>query len=137
MKHSPLARSFLLAGFGLLLLAGAAPAATPEELLAAYTKEAGVAPVPARGQKLFTTNFGKDLGLACSSCHGTEPTGTGKNALSSKPIKPLAPAFNPERFTDRKKVDGWFRDNCKDVVGRECSVGEKADLLAWLMTFKR
>lgn len=137
MKRSPLVRWLPLVAVGLLGLAAAARADTPEELLAAYTKEAGAAPVPARGQKLFTTNFGKELDLSCSSCHGSEPTGTGKHALSSKPIKPLAPAFNAARFTDRKKVDGWFRDNCKDVVGRECSVGEKADVLAWLLSFKR
>lgn len=137
MKRSPLVPALLIVGCGLLALPSTAVGGTPAELLAAYTQEAGTAPDPARGQKLFTTNFGKDLDLACSSCHGREPTGTGKHALSDKKIAPLAPAYNPARFTDRKKVDGWFKDNCKDVVGRECSVGEKADVLAWLMTFKR
>ena len=32
--------------------------------------------------------------------------------------------------------DGWFRNNCKDVVGRDCSAAEKADVLAWLLTLK-
>ena len=58
-------------------------------------------------------------------------TGTGKV------IGPLAPAFNPERFTDAAKTEKWFRRNCNDVMGRECTAGEKADVLAWLLTLKR
>jgi hypothetical protein len=29
-----------------------------------------------------------------------------------------------------------FRRNCKDVLNHECSPGEKADLLAWLISLK-
>ena len=65
-----------------------------------------------------------------------EYTAKGRNALSEKSIEPLAPAFNPARFTDRSKVDGWFKNNCKDVLGRDCTVAEKADILSWLLTFK-
>jgi hypothetical protein len=32
---------------------------------------------------------------------------------------PLAPAFNPARFTNATKVEKWFGRNCKDVVGRD------------------
>ena len=52
-----------------------------------------------------------------------------------KTITPLAPAFNPERFTDQAKVDKWFRRNCNDVLSRECTAVEKADVLAWLLQF--
>ena len=123
----------------LLALAACLPpahAATPADLLAGYTRQAGAAADPARGQKLFTTNFGKELGLSCSSCHGAVPSGNGRHALSDKVIRPLAPAFNPTRFTDAKKTDSWFRDNCKDVIGRDCTPAEKADVLAWLLTLK-
>ena len=48
----------------------------------------------------------------------------------------MAPAFNAERFTDAAKVEKWFRRNCNDVVGRECTAAEKADVLAWLSTLK-
>jgi hypothetical protein len=48
----------------------------------------------------------------------------------------MAPAFNPQRFTDAAKVDKWFRRNCKDVLARECSAAEKADVLAWLLSLK-
>jgi Domain of unknown function (DUF1924) len=43
---------------------------------------------------------------------------------------------NPKAFTDSAKVDKWFRRNCKDVLARECSAGEKADVLAYLNSLK-
>ena len=52
--------------------------------------------------------------------------------VTAKPIDPLAPAFNPKAFTDERRVEKWFRRNCKDVAQRECTPGEKADVLAWL-----
>ena len=55
----------------------------------------------------------------------------------ARPIQPLALAFNAERFSDVAKTEKWFRCNCNDVLGRECTPGEKADVLAWLMTLKR
>jgi hypothetical protein len=64
------------------------------------------------------------------------PTSPGRHAATGKPIQPLAPAFNPARFTDPAKVEKWFRRNCNDVVGRECSAAEKADAVTWLMTLK-
>lgn len=117
-----------------LALAGTAHAATPSEQLAGYSAAAKVAADPARGQKLFTTTGTKDW--SCSSCHGATPTGTGKHAATGKAIQPLAPAANAERFADPAKTEKWFRRNCNDVLGRECSAGEKADVLAWLMTLK-
>jgi Domain of unknown function (DUF1924) len=48
----------------------------------------------------------------------------------------MAPHFNPTRFTDTAKTEKWFRRNCNDVVGRECSPGEKADFLTWLVSLK-
>lgn len=113
-----------------------AAAATPEELLAAYTAQAGGAVSPERGQQFFTAPRRNDFGWSCSTCHDRVPTGKGRHALSDKAIAPLAPAFNPERFTDMKKTDGWFRTNCKDVLARDCTAQEKADLLAWLLTLK-
>lgn len=121
------------------LLGIAAPARaadTPESLLAAYTKQAGAAASAERGRKLFTTNFGKELGWSCSSCHTENPAQRGKDQMSEKPIEPLAPAANAVRFTDKAKVETKFRINCRDVVGRECTAGEKADVIAWLLTQK-
>jgi len=120
----------------LMVAAGMAQAATPAELLAGYSKQAGAPASAERGQRFFTTNFGKELGFSCSSCHGAVPTGDGKDLVTEKRIAPLAPAVNAGRFTDRSKVENNFRLNCKDVVGRECSAAEKADLIAWLLTLK-
>ncbi|HET6787981.1 MAG TPA: DUF1924 domain-containing protein, partial [Aquabacterium sp.] len=55
---------------------------------------------------------------------------------TNKVIGALAPAANTERFTNPSKVEKWFRRNCKDVLSRECSAAEKADVLAWLITLK-
>ena len=59
-----------------------------------------------------------------------------RHASTGKTVAPLAPAFNPERFTDTAKADKWFRRNCKDVLSRECTAAEKADVLAWLVQLK-
>lgn len=115
-------------------LCTSASAATPTDLLAGYASQAGAPADAARGQSFFTERHGRDW--SCSSCHGGTPTQQGKHASTGKAIGPLAPAFNPERFTDAAKAEKWFRRNCQDVVGRECSAAEKADVLAWLMTLK-
>lgn len=121
---------------GMVWLAALAPAlaVTPAEQLAGYTAQAGAPAQAARGQAFFTTKHGHEW--SCSSCHGAVPTGTGKHASTGKEIKPMAPAFNAERFTDATKTEKWFRRNCNDVVGRECTPAEKADLLAWLLSLK-
>ena len=127
--------SLLLA---VLLHAAAWPAvhaATPAELAAGYAGQAGQPADATRGQQFFTGKHGKEW--SCASCHGAPPTQAGKHAATGKQIGALAPGFNPERFTDEAKVEKWFRRNCRDVVGRECSAGEKADMLAWLMTLKK
>ena len=121
------------------LLAGAASplpahAATPAELEAGYTAQAGAPASAERGQQFFTTRHGREW--SCSSCHGAAPTRTGSHAATGKAIAALAPAFNAERFTDAAKTEKWFRRNCNDVVGRECSAAEKADLMSWLRTLK-
>jgi cytochrome c553 len=118
----------------LLALASAARAATPAEQLAGYTAQAGAPAMVARGQQLFTAGHGREW--RCATCHGAVPTQLGKHASTGKPIGAMAPAFNAERFTDAAKTEKWFRRNCNDVLGRECSPAEKADVLAWLMTLK-
>ena len=125
---------WLLALAGLALTLLPAQAATPAEQLSAYTAQAGAPAQTARGQQFFNSRHGKDW--SCASCHGASPTAPGKHASTGKVIAPLAPAVNPERFADSAKTEKWFRRNCNDVVGRECSAPEKADVLAWLMTLK-
>jgi mono/diheme cytochrome c family protein len=117
-----------------LALAPVALAATPAELLQRYATESGAAANAARGARFFAERHGAEW--SCSTCHGTAPVAPGKHAATGKPIAALAPAFNGERFTDPARVEKWFRRNCRDVVARECNAAEKADVLAWLLTFK-
>ena len=108
---------------------------TPADLLARYAAQAGVPASAERGQAMFNGKFGRDFDN-CAACHGAMPTKSGKDLVSEKPIKPLAPTFQPGRFTDRTKVEYQFNLNCKEVIGRVCSAGEKADLMAWLISLK-
>jgi len=116
-------------------LAPAVHAAEPAHLLAGYTAQAGRPASAEQGRALFTSRHGREW--SCASCHGEPPVQAGKHASTGKPIGALAPASNAERFTDPAKTEKWFRRNCNDVMGRECSPGEKADVLAWLLTLKR
>ena len=125
----------LLGTLALSLACIPAFAATPAEMAAAYSAQAGSAANAARGQEFFTSKHGKDW--SCSSCHTATPTAEGKHAATGKLIAPMAPAANAERFTDNAKTEKWFRRNCNDVVGRECTPGEKADVLAWLLSIKK
>lgn len=120
--------------FFLLIAIGSAQASTPQQFLAQFEQQAGASASPERGARFFTSKHGSDW--SCSSCHGEQPASGGRHAKTDKPIKPLAPAANSERFSDEAKVDKWFRRNCRDVVGRECSAQEKADVLAWLLNKK-
>jgi hypothetical protein len=121
-------------GIAAAAFAASAHAATPAEALAGYSWLAGSAAQPARGQAFFTERHGREW--SCTSCHGNPPVQAGKHAATGKVIAPMAPAVNPERFTDTAKTEKWFRRNCNDVVGRECTPAEKADVLAWLLTLK-
>lgn len=87
-----------------------------------------------RGRAFFTSRHGGQW--SCASCHGNPPVAGGKHASTGKPIAALAPAFNPKTFTDTARVDKWFKRNCNDVLKRECSAGEKADVLAFLLSLK-
>lgn len=109
-------------------------AATPTELLAAYSAQAGAAASPQRGEQFFNTTHGKQW--SCASCHGTSPTRAGSHASTGRAIGALAPSANPQRFSDSAKVEKWFRRNCNDVLGRECSAAEKADVVGWLIGLK-
>lgn len=134
MKKTRTAICFGAAMLSVAAFSSFAHAATPAQLLAGYSAQAGSAPSPVRGRALFTSGHGKEW--SCSTCHGAAPTQPGKHATTGKAIGALAPAFNAERFSDAATSDKWFRRNCNDVMGRECSAAEKADVLSWLLTLK-
>jgi cytochrome c peroxidase len=125
----------------LLAAAAATPAAaqTPAAIANGYEAEArrteaGFAgPSAARGAELFRTVHGD---WSCASCHTADPRQPGRHARTGKTIAPLAPAANPERFTSFATVEKWFRRNCRDVIGRECTAQEKSDVLAYVMQLR-
>jgi hypothetical protein len=102
--------------------------------LAHWSAQAGSPGNAERGKLFFNTPQGGEW--SCASCHGTPPTSQGKHANTGKTIDPLAPSANPKAFTDTAKVDKWFRRNCNDVLKRECNAGEKANVLAYLISLK-
>jgi hypothetical protein len=120
------------------LLLGVVPpllADTVDDRLAAYQAE---------GASEFSAERGKDMWFkphddpaggkarSCTTCHSNNARVNGKHARTGKSIKPMAPSVNPERLTDAKKIEKWFKRNCKWTMGRECSPQEKGDLLSYL-----
>jgi hypothetical protein len=132
----PLLAPFLAAAA--FALNGPAVAAAPADLLRSYEAAARAASPSfaglsaERGMRLFRTPQGGEW--SCSTCHGETPTAAGRHARTARTIQPLAPAANPQRFTDAAQADKWFRRNCGDVLKRECTAQEKGDILAWLVT---
>jgi hypothetical protein len=135
-RHALTTDLLLAAALAGSLVATAARAAdtTPAQQLSHWSAQAGAPGNAAKGQTFFTSTHGAEW--SCASCHGNPPTSPGKHASTGKSIAPMAPAFNAKAFTDSAKVDKWFRRNCKDVVSRECSAVEKADVLAYLISLK-
>jgi hypothetical protein len=123
----------LLSGFVLMGMAHVVSAVTPQDLLKPYEAQSGKAN-SARGEQFFNTKHGKEW--SCASCHENPPNHETKHIVTGKAIKPLAPSANPARFTDEVKAEKWFKRNCNDVLGRDCTTQEKADVLSWLITIK-
>ena len=131
-------KRFVCSGLAMLGMASAVASAadSPASLMAQYAQQAGV-PVSAlsasRGAALYRTEHPGRNGqvVSCAGCHTANPTQAGRTSVGKR-IEPLAPAANPQRFTDAAKVEKWFRRNCQDVLQRECSAQEKGDFIAWL-----
>lgn len=120
-----------------LLVAAGAHAAdtTAARQLERFSTASGAPGDAERGRLFFTSRHGGEW--SCASCHHDAPLTAGKHAKTGKAIDPIAPAANMAAFTDAGRVDKWFRRNCKDVLGRECSAREKADVLAYLLGLGR
>lgn len=130
-------RTHCVAALAAALLAGSpvlAADTTPAEQLKRWTAQAGTPASADRGKVFFNSRHGGEW--SCASCHNTPPTTDGKHPNTGKVIPPLAPSFNAKTFTDVAKADKWFRRNCNDVLTRECTAAEKADVLAYLLNLK-
>lgn len=89
----------------------------------------------ARGQILHTKNFagGKADTPACTACHGTDSRGSGRTP-TGKTIDAVAISVTPTRYTNPAKVEKWFKRNCIEVLGRECTPQEKGDWLTYVIS---
>jgi len=127
----------LMTMIGALLITSAASASPATDTLFAQYKSEGATGFDAeRGRKDWTKD-GKDEDgkkMNCTICHGDDLGKTGKHHKTGKLIEPMAPSVNPNRFTDAKKIEKWFKRNCNDVWGRECTVQEKGDILKFLLS---
>ena len=88
----------------------------------------------ARGEKLHFTRFsgGKAQTPSCTSCHGDDPRGAGRTP-AGKTIDALALSVTPTRYSDPAKVDKWFKRNCHEVLGRQCTPLEMGDWLSFMI----
>jgi hypothetical protein len=134
MKFKKILRALAGAGLCIAGLGSMAQATSPQAQLQHWQAVAGQVGQAARGQLFFTKQHGGEW--SCASCHGQPPTQSSQHASTGKSLSPLAPAFHAGRFTDSAKVDKWFKRNCKDVLSRECTAIEKADVLAYLIGLK-
>lgn len=120
--------------FGTALLAALSGAAIgAPALLADYAAQAGVAPSVERGRTFFLATHvgGKPDTPSCTTCHTTDPRQPGRTR-AGKAIEPMALSATPSRFSDGAKTKKWFARNCDTVLGRACTAGEKADVVAYL-----
>jgi len=124
-----------LALAGLLLIGSAAHAGAITSLLQDYQNQ-GVAATNAKdGERLWTSNYkpaAAGPARSCTTCHGTDLRQPGKHARTGKRIEPMAVSVNGKRLSEVKKIEKWFKRNCKWTLGRECTSQEKADILVWL-----
>jgi hypothetical protein len=129
-----------------------------KQLIATYAKQAKSEKIKAKGKSNsadeFSVSVGREFYLerrvwgaqdevtidyqvpTCSNCHSADPMKEGTHVKTKKPIKPLAPAASPERFTSAAKVEKNFTEHCQDIYKRDCSAVEKGHFLTYLMSVK-
>ena len=110
-----------------------------QSLIDKYMKDSSVKSFSAEeGKKLYyikRMHTEKKEEISCTSCHMDYPAKSGRTPIG-KPIDPLSPAVNKERFTDPEKVEKWFKRNCLGVFERECTPKEKGDFIAYMMSLQ-
>ncbi len=129
----------LLSAVLALSLSSTSFAGPRDDLLAHYASAAKAADPAfagfsaARGKALYLQTFtgGKPATPSCTSCHGKDPRASGQT-LTGKSIEPVALSASSTRYADPVKVEKWFKRNCTEVMGRECSAREKGDWLSFM-----
>lgn len=126
-----------IALFGLTALLTVTTAyATPasDAVLAKYKTEGVTKTDAAKAKKDWTREVEVDgEKMSCSTCHGTDLSKAGKHHKTGKTIEAMSMKVTADRYADEKKIEKWFKRNCKDAWGRECTAQEKADFLTFLL----
>jgi hypothetical protein len=121
-----------------------AHAASPNELLQGYATQAKKENPAFRefsasaGERFYRASVKHSSGrqISCATCHTDDPRKAGKHHKTSKEIPPLAPSVNNVRFTDSTNAEKWFKRNCQDVLERACTVQEKGDFIAYVLSVR-
>ena len=108
---------------------------TVNSLMKSYQAQGAKAADAKHGEKLWNTSFAGKAPFterSCKSCHTANLKNKGEHVRTGKVLKPLAPSINNLSLSKVKKVNKWFKRNCKWTIGKECSAQEKADILAFI-----
>lgn len=136
MRAAPIIALLIVAVSGAAAL-GAPPAQQAiVDMYAAEAKKADPAFKgfsPDAGKEFFFAEHSGGTGEAnaCTGCHTKDPKKPGETR-AGQAIEPIAVSVNPDRYTDPAKVEKWFGRNCDTVLGRECTVLEKGNFLAFI-----
>lgn len=106
-----------------------------DELLKTYVSQGSTKANAEQGKLMWQKTFKRKSGIkerSCASCHTQDLTASGKHVKTNKSIKPMSPSVNSQRLSKIKKVEKWFKRNCKWTFNRECSSQEKSDFLVYI-----
>ncbi|GAB1232739.1 DUF1924 domain-containing protein [Ferrigenium sp. UT4] len=130
-------RTILAMGCALGMMLSALAMASPasDELLKKYQSEGAGMADPDKGRQNWVREDVIDgEKMSCSTtCHNSDFAKEGKHHKTGKVIHPMSAKVNPERYTDVKKMEKWFKRNCNDTWGRDCTAQEKTDFLTFML----
>jgi len=108
---------------------------TVNTLMKSYQSQGAKSGNAQRGELFWNKTFSGKAPFtkrSCKSCHTANLKNKGEHLRTGKILKPLAPSVNSLSLSKVKKVNKWFKRNCKWTIGKECSAQEKADILAFI-----
>ena len=109
--------------------------ATVNMLMKSYQLQGAKTGNALHGQQFWNKTFSGKAPYterSCKSCHTANLKNKGEHIRTGKELKPMAPSINSLSLSKVKKVNKWFKRNCKWTTGKECSAQEKADILAFI-----
>ena len=123
----------------LLITPALVQASAIDERLAEYKTEGASNFSAAAGKAMWNKEVVSEEGdkRSCATCHNSDLTKAGKHRKTGKVIAAMAPSVptmegEEVRYSEGKKIEKWFKRNCKWTYGRECTAQEKGDFLTYL-----